>query len=276
MPKVAPFTPADLLELASTLSQKVEALSEPGPGASGHDLVIVTKSLMRGMIMQGRAFAAVSEAGLAWAAGSNLRSMFELHLDIRYMLADRAVAERLARQAVLYAMKDMAEYEVGGNSVLIAAIDSLRGLDPEAVQKFEKAWKDTRGKGHWSGLRRGPIMKALEPTATDLERRYKNYSWAPTGRWSLCSITTGASTAPDVGRAGEPIRPRPAGLPTAPPRRTYFGTPGRPWPYSSAQQYEHSQVPPILPLQSITTIAEVHRLPCPTAWLASCFPRSGP
>jgi ATPase related to the helicase subunit of the Holliday junction resolvase len=174
MPSREVFTPSALLELAGTLSKKVEALPEPGPGTSRHDLVIVVKSLMRGMIMQGRAFAAVCAAGLAWAAGSNLRSMFEVHLDIRFLLGG-SDPERLARRIVLYAMKDMAEYEPSGNSALLAAIDGFRRLDPTATQEFEDAWK--KNKGHWSGRSRTTLMETLEPTSTDLQRFYKGYSW---------------------------------------------------------------------------------------------------
>ena len=175
MPIREPFTSVDLLELAGTLSQKVEALPEPGPGALGHDLVIVTKSLMRGMIMQGRAFAAVCASGLAWAAGSNLRSMFELHLDIRFALGS-SDPERAARRVVLYAMRDMSEYQPDGNSALLAAIDGFGRLDPTAVSEFEDAWK--KNKGPWSGLSRTSLMRGLEPTSSELRRLYKGYSWS--------------------------------------------------------------------------------------------------
>jgi len=50
------------------------------------------------------------------------------------------------------------------------------GLDPEAVGEFENAWK--ANKGHWSGMRRSDLMKALEPTSNGLRRLYKRYSWS--------------------------------------------------------------------------------------------------
>jgi len=125
MPIRDPITPADLLQFVDSLSRKVEALPEPGPGMPGHDLVLVTKSMMRGVLMQSGAFAAASAAGSQWPAGSNLRSIFELHLDIRYMLTNPS-PERLARRVVLYAMQDMSESEPGGNSALLAAIDGFR------------------------------------------------------------------------------------------------------------------------------------------------------
>jgi hypothetical protein len=171
----APVSPSELRELAETTARKVEAVAEPGAGNAGHDLRIVTKSLMRGMIVQGKAVAVVCESGLGWAAGSNLRSMFELHLDIRFMLHGPE-PERRARRIVLYAMHDMAHSTPDEpNPILLAAIESFRKIDPEACADFETAWKKNRG--HWSGSSRTAVMKDLEPTSSELRRMYKWYSW---------------------------------------------------------------------------------------------------
>jgi hypothetical protein len=177
MPIREPFTPDQLRELAKDLWSKVEALPESGPGAPGHDLVLVVKSLMRGAIVQARAYAAVCDDGLVWAAGSNLRSIFDLHADLRLLL-ESPEPERMARRIVLFAMQDMANYEPEGNEALTAAIDGFRRIDPEAVRQFEEAWK--KNHFHWSGSGRTTIMDSLDPSK-GLRRTYKGYSWGAHG-----------------------------------------------------------------------------------------------
>jgi hypothetical protein len=174
-----PVTPADLRELVDSVSVQVETLPEPGAGNPGHDLVIVAKSLMWGIIGQAKAVVAVSQAGLGWAAGSNLRTMFEGHLDVRWMLAG-STPERNARRIAMYAMRDMAASSTADSpdSPLRLAIASFANLDPEAHREYEEAWRSN--KFHWSGRTRSNVMdelERLEPTPESLRMFYKWYSW---------------------------------------------------------------------------------------------------
>jgi hypothetical protein len=137
----------------------------------GHDLVIATKSLMRGLILQARAVVALCDAGMDWPAGSNLRSMFESHLDISLMLAGPH-PERNARRVALHAMKDMAEssFDRSPHSPLKATVASFAKTDPDAYREFEKIWGGKRPPPHWSGKSRKAQMDELEPDSEELRR----------------------------------------------------------------------------------------------------------
>jgi hypothetical protein len=203
MPILPPVSPSDFRDEMSAIAQKVENIPEPGAGAPGHDLVIVVKSLMRGMLMQARAFAAVIEAGLAWPAGSNLRCMLDVHIDLRVLLSSEH-GERLARQVVLDAMRDMAEEYPEGAQLILEAFEALRRQDPAAAAEFERALKDNRG--HWSGKSRRKLIAIVDDEPSELQRQYKGGSWST---HMVIEPVLDYSWLADGGRAREQGRSKP-------------------------------------------------------------------
>jgi hypothetical protein len=163
----------------------VNAIPDPAILSEASDVVHVARSYMRAILAQGTAIAWLADSGAAECSYSNLRSLFEAYLDLRFLLTGERQGSR-ARRVILYAMHDLLETAdtlgLGGEERdgIRDGIAAYADEDPPTYAAFLADWSQKR-RSHWSGMTRSSIMRALDPEPLVLTIRYKAYSWESHG-----------------------------------------------------------------------------------------------
>ena len=171
---------ARLLKVLDAVRRRLDAVPTLDILDEDAAVVDVAKTYMHAMLAQARAVAVLADSGVAECSYTNLRSLFESYVDLRYLLtSDQRIA---AHRVILYAMHDLlATYDHLPDPDKEARDGVLKGIanrgqeNPAAYAAFQLDWS-TRRRGHWSGLSRTALIRQLDPDPKSLLLTYKALS----------------------------------------------------------------------------------------------------
>jgi hypothetical protein len=159
----------------------------PVKNPSETQLVEVAFAFIRMMSVQGNAVLLLCETNAtAEAAYSNLRSLFELYVDFRYLLQgdEKEVKIQKAHQALLYAARDLTSsaaiegFDQERTARMLRSQTAFGARYPDLYAEFEQAWSKSKSRPrHWSGLRRTDMIRQFGTDADGLRLMYKLLSW---------------------------------------------------------------------------------------------------
>lgn len=135
-------------------------------GAHEDDLAAVALALIRVMIVQGEAIAALAATPFAEAAHVNLRALFEAWLDISYLLApeDRAEQVKRARKALAHGYDSAIKFaneQIPGDTDIESLVRERKRVidaDPAAYKELQQVGD----KRFWSGTSRKRLAGIIE------------------------------------------------------------------------------------------------------------------
>jgi hypothetical protein len=144
------------------------------------------------MITQGAAVSRLAETGHVEAAYSNVRSMFELYTDLRYLaLGERPDRLGKAYQAILYGMHERLRFhgdtaEAAGLPERIAAVEKeFEKANPKMYADARKVFGRPELPNHWSFMGRRALCKKIDEGGYErLNDEYKVLSWKAHGLMS--------------------------------------------------------------------------------------------
>jgi hypothetical protein len=200
-----------LLNVVASIERRLEGIPSP-PLLEEHGVIVdVAKTYMYGILKQGRAIALLADSGVAECAYSNLRSMFEAYVDLRYLLMGDQKASAL--RVVLYAIHDLIagsdQAGIADSEARAGALDLIESWgqeDPATLNAFKADW-DGRRRGHWSGMSRTALIRHLDPDPRSLLVTYKALSWESHG--VLSAILDHMRESPSSGATHQYRDPQP-------------------------------------------------------------------
>jgi Family of unknown function (DUF5677) len=144
-------------------------------------LIDTTMISFRQIIVQARCIPVlVSEVGPSEAAYTNLRTMYEHYMDLRYLLqGNPQEQQRKALRIHLYARWDVIRHlpTIGGAESLRDELAEWLQVDNELTTIVQGEWQKQRPPNHWSGTSRTATIRAVNPDPKGNLNDYKFLSW---------------------------------------------------------------------------------------------------
>lgn len=181
---------ARLAEVMRTLRHQT-AVSQPPFAAFVEGPVVRTAyAFLQSMLTQAAAVSRLADTGHAEAAYSNLRSLFELYTDLRYLaLGERNERMVKAYQAILYGMYERLRFhggaaqEAAGLADRIAQVErEFENIAPQLHPEVREAFTRVKLPNHWSFMGRKALCQKIDPQDHErLSDEYRVLSWKAHG-----------------------------------------------------------------------------------------------